>query len=66
MTTNYERIKNMSLEEMAEKLVYIAFFTESDKGKKIKHYIGLDGKPYKFLFDLIKANREYLQSEIED
>ena len=66
MTTNYERIKNMTVEEMAEKLVYITFFIQDEKDKKIKYYIGLDGKPYKLLQDLFKANCEWLQSESEE
>lgn len=65
MLTNYERIKNMSLEEMAEELVYLTFFTKDKEGKDTKYHIGLDGKPYKLLQDLFKANSEWLQSESE-
>lgn len=66
MVTNYERIKNMSIEEMAEKLVYITFFTQDEKGQPIKYHIGLDGKPYNLLFDLFQANRDYLRAESKD
>ncbi len=64
MTTNYERIKAMSVDEMAE----FSFFKFKTQNKEIcefqEFHIGYDGKPYKLLHDLIRANREWLQSEV--
>ena len=64
MTTNYEKIKAMSIDEMCI-LNLIYFFTEDKNGRKIKHYLGFDGKCYQLLSELIKANKQWLNQEAE-
>lgn len=56
MTTNYEKIKNMNIEEMANR--FIPF--------NHKSYLGFDGKQYKKRDEVLKANIKWLQSESEE
>lgn len=58
MTTNYERIKNMTVEEMnREFLVFIPTVL------KDIHYSGADGKYYKTAEEALEKGLKYLQSE---
>lgn len=56
MTTNYEKIKNMNIEEMANR--FIPF--------NHKSYLGFDGKQYKKRDEVLKANIKWLESESEE
>lgn len=56
MTTNYEKIKNMTIEEMANR--FIPF-----NGKS---YLGLNGQMYKERNEALKTNIEWLESESEE
>lgn len=63
MVTNYEHIKQMSLDEMAECFI-CTFYTRDKEGNRRRYYIALDGKPYYLLADLIKANKRFLESAV--
>lgn len=65
MVTNYEHIKQMTLDEMAECFI-CTFYTRDKEGNRRKYYIALDGKPYYLLADLIKANKRFLESEYSE
>lgn len=56
MTTNYEKIKNMTVEEMANH--FIPF-----NGKS---YLGLNGQMYKKRNEALKTNIEWLEAEAEE
>ena len=58
--TNYERIKQMSVEEMARENVYFV------PNNKDIHYTGLSGKYRKTSKDVIADNIEWLESEVEE
>lgn len=55
MITNFERIKNMTTEELANR--FIPF-----NGKS---YLGLNGQMYKKRNEALKANIEWLQARAE-
>lgn len=62
---NFEKIKQMNIDEMAE-LILICFFTQDKNGKKTKQYLGFDGECYSLLSELTKANKQWLQEESEE
>lgn len=57
--TNFERIKAMSIEEMARENVYFV-----PKNKDV-HYTGLSGKYRKTSKEVIEDNIEWLESEVD-
>lgn len=60
MTTNYERIKNMTVEEMnREFLIFIPTVLEN------VHYTGADGGYYKTAEEALEKGLLWLQSESE-
>ena len=61
MTTNYERIKNMTVEEMnLEFLSFIPTVLEN------VHYTGADGGYYKTAEEALEKGLQWLQSESEE
>lgn len=62
---NFEYIKSLSLEEMAE-FSFLEFWTESKEGKHFRYKVGFDGMPYCTLRELIQANIKWLQAERKD
>lgn len=59
-TTNYDRIKAMSVEEMAQELVF--FVPES----KVVNYTGLSGKYTVTAEETIENNVKWLESEVKE
>lgn len=58
--TNYERIKNMSIEEMARENIYFL------PNNVHIHYTGLSGKYRRTSKEVINDNIEWLESEGEE
>jgi len=66
MTTNYERIKNMTMDEMAEFSI-MEFWTRNEEGnKRLRYKVGLDGNPYHTWKELIEGNLKWLEAESEE
>lgn len=55
MTTNYERIRNLSVEEMANRFIPL----------NRKGYLSFNGQIYKKRDEVLKANIEWLQARAE-
>ena len=64
MTTNYERIKNMTVDEMAM-LNFVEFYIRQKDGTNKKYYVSYNGKPCDSLEKLREINKEWLQQESE-
>ena len=58
--TNFEKIKQMSVDEMARENVY--FLPDC----KYAHYTGLSGKCRKTSAEVIRDNIEYLEKEVKE
>ena len=58
--TNFERIKAMSVEEMARENIY--FIPDC----RFAHYTGLSGKYRKTSAEVIQDNIKYLESEVSE
>lgn len=59
--TNYERIKNMSVEEMAEELHII-----DDGGTLVCHKYNCRKIPDKEVFDCVSCYKDWLNEEVEE
>ena len=61
--TNADRIRSMSDEELADENLY---FISEHALKEGFHYTGLDGGYYKTAKEAVKANLQWLKSEVKE
>ena len=61
--TNSDRIRAMSDDELAKENIY---FVSALHAKEGFHYTGLDGHYYKKAEEVVEANMNWLQSEVEE
>ncbi len=61
---NYEKIKAMTIDEMAE-LILLRAITEDKRNNKKPQYLSFDGSFYPLLADTINANKLWLKQESE-
>ena len=60
---NYEKIKSMTIDEMAE-LILIRVYTENkSKNIRIPQYLSFNGNFYDLIVDTVNANKLWLKQE---